>query len=169
SRAFIVPYVGLVRDRPALTANPDEVEAILHVPVRELLDPAIFRSERWPFPGLDRPVYFFDLPGDTIWGAAAAMLVNLRALLTGTADRPVPGTCSGRLPAYAVGRRMGSAGVGRVRRVVAQVGGRVGSGLQRLEAQVVQPVLVERRIGERGVGAEGGELAVGVGVLGDRQ
>jgi 8-oxo-dGTP pyrophosphatase MutT (NUDIX family) len=92
STSFIVPYVGLLRGRPELTANPDEVEAILHVSLATLLDPAIFRAERWPFPGLDRPVYFFDIPGDTIWGATGAMLVNLLALLTGTADRHVPGT-----------------------------------------------------------------------------
>jgi 8-oxo-dGTP pyrophosphatase MutT (NUDIX family) len=91
STSFIVPFVGLLHRPPQLLANPDEVEAILHVPVRVLLDPTIFRAERWPFPGLDRPVYFFDIPGDTIWGATAAMLVNLLALVTGTADRHVPG------------------------------------------------------------------------------
>jgi 8-oxo-dGTP pyrophosphatase MutT (NUDIX family) len=91
STSFIVPFVGLLPHRPELLANPDEVEAILHVSLETLLDPAIFRAERWPFPGLDRPVYFFDIPGDTIWGATGAMLVNLLALVTGTADRHVPG------------------------------------------------------------------------------
>jgi 8-oxo-dGTP pyrophosphatase MutT (NUDIX family) len=91
SRSFIVPYVGVLPDRPTLRPNPDEVEAILHVPLRELLDPEAFRAERWGLPGLNRPVYFFEVPGDTIWGATAAMLVNLLAIVTGTADRHVPG------------------------------------------------------------------------------
>jgi 8-oxo-dGTP pyrophosphatase MutT (NUDIX family) len=91
SRSFIVPYVGVLPGRPELVANPDEVEAILHVPLPELLDPEGFRAERWGLPGLNRPVYFFEVPGDTIWGATAAMLVNFLAIVTGTADRHVPG------------------------------------------------------------------------------
>lgn len=91
SRSFIVPYVGRLEARPDLEPNPDEVEAILHVPIRLLLDPEAFHGERWALPGLDRPVYFFEVPGDTIWGATAAMLVNLLSILTRTADRHVPG------------------------------------------------------------------------------
>ncbi|HET9558260.1 MAG TPA: CoA pyrophosphatase, partial [Actinomycetota bacterium] len=44
SRSFIVPYVGaLPEGRPETVANPAEVSAVLHVPVSELLDPAIYR------------------------------------------------------------------------------------------------------------------------------
>jgi 8-oxo-dGTP pyrophosphatase MutT (NUDIX family) len=91
SRSFIVPYVGVLPSRPQLEANPHEVEAILHVPLRLLLDADAFHGERWGFPGLDRPVYFFEVPGDTIWGATAAMLVNFLSILTGTLDRHEPG------------------------------------------------------------------------------
>jgi 8-oxo-dGTP pyrophosphatase MutT (NUDIX family) len=91
SRSFIVPFVGVLAGRPELEANPDEVEAILHVPLPMLLDPEAFHGERWGLPGMDRPVYFFDVPGDTIWGATAAMLVNLLCIVTHTADRHVPG------------------------------------------------------------------------------
>jgi len=91
SRSFIVPYVGRLPGRPELAPNPSEVEAILHVPLRELLDLEAFHAERWGLPGLNRPVYFFEVPGDTIWGATAAMLVNFLSVVTGTADRHVPG------------------------------------------------------------------------------
>ena len=86
SRSFIVPYVGaLPPGRPATTANPAEVSAVLHVPVAELLDPAIFREERWTFPWADdRPIFFFELVGDTVWGATGAMLRQLLGLVTGT-------------------------------------------------------------------------------------
>ena len=51
-------------------ANPTEVSDVLHVPIAELLDPAIFREERWTFPWAeDRPIFFFELVGDTVWGA----------------------------------------------------------------------------------------------------
>jgi 8-oxo-dGTP pyrophosphatase MutT (NUDIX family) len=88
SRSFIVPYVGALGERPSLVANPAEVDAVLHVPVAELLDPAIFREERWRFPGgHERAIFFFELVGDTVWGATGAMLRQLLGLLTGTVAR----------------------------------------------------------------------------------
>lgn len=85
SRSFIVPYVGVLPGRPDLTASPDEVELILHVPLADLLADDVFHEERWGLAPLDRPLMFFDIVGDTIWGATAAMLRNLLALTTGTA------------------------------------------------------------------------------------
>jgi 8-oxo-dGTP pyrophosphatase MutT (NUDIX family) len=97
SNSSIVPYVGVLPGRPAnLRPNPDEVEAILVVSLDELLDDEVFRTEMWtwqtgmaftPSDG-ERPVHFFDLYGDTIWGATARMLVNLLSILTGV---PHPG------------------------------------------------------------------------------
>ncbi|MEO6318623.1 MAG: CoA pyrophosphatase [Acidimicrobiales bacterium] len=88
SRSFIVPYVGALAARPSTTANPSEVSAVLHVPVAELLDPAVFREERWTFPWAeDRPIFFFELVGDTVWGATGAMLRQLLGLVTGTVTR----------------------------------------------------------------------------------
>jgi 8-oxo-dGTP pyrophosphatase MutT (NUDIX family) len=88
SRSFIVPYVGALPGRPETTANPGEVSAVLHVPVADLLDPAIFREERWTFPGgWDRPIFFFEIVGDTVWGATGAMLRQLLGLVTGTVGR----------------------------------------------------------------------------------
>jgi 8-oxo-dGTP pyrophosphatase MutT (NUDIX family) len=88
SRSFIVPYVGALPGRPALTASPLEVAVVLHVPLAELLDPAIYREERWLFlDGSDRPIFFFELVGDTVWGATAAMLRQLLGFVTGTVGR----------------------------------------------------------------------------------
>lgn len=83
SRSFIVPFVGVLPGRPDLVASPDEVELILYVPLSELLADGVFREERWGLPPLDRPLYFFEIVGDTIWGATAAMLRNLLTLVTG--------------------------------------------------------------------------------------
>jgi 8-oxo-dGTP pyrophosphatase MutT (NUDIX family) len=88
SRSFIVPYVAALPGRPETTANPGEVSAVLHVPVAELLDPAIYREERWQLPWAeDRPIFFFELVGDTVWGATGAMLRQLLGLVTGTLER----------------------------------------------------------------------------------
>lgn len=82
SQSFIVPYVGVLPGRPQLTANDDEVDAILHVRMSELLDPDVYRSERWSWEGFDRDIHFFELVGDTIWGATGSMLVDLLGRIT---------------------------------------------------------------------------------------
>jgi len=84
SRSYITPYVGALPARPELEPNPSEVEKILHVRLLDLVGPAVFREERWGLPPLDRPIYFFEVVGDTIWGATAFMLRNFLALVTGT-------------------------------------------------------------------------------------
>lgn len=87
SNSFIVPYVGALPGRPELAPNPAEVAAVLHVALSELLDPAHFREERWDIFGVERPIWFFELVGDTVWGATAAMLRQLLGFVTGTVQR----------------------------------------------------------------------------------
>ena len=88
SDSFIVPYVALLPGPPHdLVANPDEVAAVLHVPLAELMDPAVYREERWDIFGTERSMFFFELVGDTVWGATAAMLRQLLGLATGTVAR----------------------------------------------------------------------------------
>lgn len=87
SNSFIVPYVAALPGRPSLIASPAEVDAVLHVPVTELLDPRVFREERWDLFGTERSIFFFELVGDTVWGATAAMLRQLLGLATGTVGR----------------------------------------------------------------------------------
>jgi 8-oxo-dGTP pyrophosphatase MutT (NUDIX family) len=88
SSSFIVPYVGVLSGRPRTRPNPAEVEAVLHVPLAELLDPDNFREELWTFPGGEaRSIYFFELVGDTVWGATANLLRQLLGAVTGTLGR----------------------------------------------------------------------------------
>lgn len=90
SRSWIVPYVAEITDPhlviPQLQAAPDEVELVLHVELDELLKDDVFREELWTFGEFTRPVFFFEIEGDTVWGATAAMLRNLLSLITGTHD-----------------------------------------------------------------------------------
>ena len=98
SRSFIVPFVALLDDVPVLNPSPNEVDAVLHVPVRELLLDEVYREERWAFrtpppwvpPDLvatdvptERSIFFFELVGDTVWGATAAMLRHLLGIALG--------------------------------------------------------------------------------------
>jgi 8-oxo-dGTP pyrophosphatase MutT (NUDIX family) len=95
SRSFIVPLVGLLPGRPdGLVANPAEVDAVLLVPVSELLLDEVYREERWTWTTppawvredrLERSIFFFELVGDTVWGATAAMLRQLLGIALGLA------------------------------------------------------------------------------------
>jgi 8-oxo-dGTP pyrophosphatase MutT (NUDIX family) len=85
SQAAIVPFVGVLPARPIdLRPNPDEVELVLTLPFRELLHDDTFHEEVWTFFGADRQMVFFDVVGDTIWGATARILHGLLALIVAT-------------------------------------------------------------------------------------
>lgn len=89
-RAYIVPVVAMLSEPPELRPSAAEVDRVLHVPLSELTADGVFREERWGDGDLSRPIYFFELVGDTVWGATAAMLRQLLARLTGTdPGRPV--------------------------------------------------------------------------------
>ncbi|HUQ39640.1 MAG TPA: CoA pyrophosphatase [Acidimicrobiales bacterium] len=80
SAAAITPIVGTVPSRPAVHPNPDEVEHVFDVSLAELLDHEVYEEEVWDSPDRGRrPVYFFHLPDDTVWGATARVLHELLA------------------------------------------------------------------------------------------
>jgi 8-oxo-dGTP pyrophosphatase MutT (NUDIX family) len=81
SMSHIVPVVGRLIARPQLQPATAEVDRILHVPLAELAQPDVFREERWGRPPLDRPIYFFELEDETIWGATARIIVDLLDLV----------------------------------------------------------------------------------------
>ena len=81
---IISPFVAIIESPTDAHWNidPNEVEAVLCPRVADLYDPAIYRQERWDIPANDRwpvgapnhPMHFFDLYGETIWGATARVL-----------------------------------------------------------------------------------------------
>ena len=78
SRAAIRPFVGVLAARPHLRPNPAEVDRAFTVPLSALMVPGVYHEERWEFPGGGhRAIHFFDVPGDTVWGATAKMLRDL--------------------------------------------------------------------------------------------
>ena len=77
SYSNVTPFVAVPDEAPRLTASPDEVDVILTVPIRELLYPGVYRSEEWFWDDQWVPMHFFELVGDTVWGATALMLHNL--------------------------------------------------------------------------------------------
>jgi 8-oxo-dGTP pyrophosphatase MutT (NUDIX family) len=84
SRSFIAPYVGILPGLPAVRPDPREVEEVRHVALSELLSDGVYREEIWRREGFERPLYFFELHGDTVWGATASMLRQLLCIVTRT-------------------------------------------------------------------------------------
>lgn len=85
--AHITPFVGALPGRPALSPNPHEVEHVFDVALVDLL--SVYEEERWDMPGAaDRPMHFFHLPHDIVWGATARILHELLELvaLSGRGD-----------------------------------------------------------------------------------
>ena len=86
SHTLVTPFVAVTDQKPTLQRDPIEVELIRHVSFRELLSDDVWREEFWPFPQFDEPraITFFELAGDTVWGATAAILRQLLSIATGT-------------------------------------------------------------------------------------
>ena len=73
----VTPIVGLVPADLPLVANPAEVADWFEAPLDFVLDPANQREMTAEFRGRTRHYYQIDWDGRRIWGATAAMLVNL--------------------------------------------------------------------------------------------
>lgn len=82
SSSSITPFVGIVDGTmPPLVPSPREVERIFHVSLAELAHPECYHEEVWDFADGTFPVWFFDVDGDTVWGATARMLRRLLDLV----------------------------------------------------------------------------------------
>ena len=79
----IAPFVGIVVGRPTLVPAPGEVDRVFDVALSELLSDEVHREERWDMFGAPRAMQFFELEGETVWGATARILAAFLARLTG--------------------------------------------------------------------------------------
>lgn len=85
SDSAITTYVAMA-DAPlpmsSLRPNAGEVDRIFDVSLRELIDPDCYRAEIWMLPEVTYPVFFFEVEGDTIWGATGRLLHRLLTIVT---------------------------------------------------------------------------------------
>ena len=90
SNTVMTPVVGALARRPDLHRSPAEVERVFDVALADLLDTAAFHEEWWTVPGrlgpsglpaAEFPVWFFEVAGETVWGATARTLMELICLV----------------------------------------------------------------------------------------
>jgi 8-oxo-dGTP pyrophosphatase MutT (NUDIX family) len=82
----IQPVVGLLAEGFALAPDPREVAEVFEVPLAFLRDPANRRRESREIAGRQRRFYAFTYKEHEIWGATAAILVNLAERLSGISE-----------------------------------------------------------------------------------
>ena len=73
----VTPVVGIVPPGLVLTPHPGEVAAMFEAPLHYLLDPRHQHERSAMWRGRERHYYEIDWEGRRIWGATAAMIVNL--------------------------------------------------------------------------------------------
>ncbi|NND74730.1 MAG: CoA pyrophosphatase [Ilumatobacter sp.] len=80
SKSYIVPVVAHLDHRPQLEPRTMEADRVMWTPIAEFTRPGTYRLERWGNLPYDRPLHFFELDDETVWGATARMLFDLLAL-----------------------------------------------------------------------------------------
>jgi 8-oxo-dGTP pyrophosphatase MutT (NUDIX family) len=77
----IAAFLGVLAERPVLTLNWEEVEAVIELPLAALLADGVGWQERWSLGGDERRIHFFADPStlgeDLIWGLTAGILWSL--------------------------------------------------------------------------------------------
>jgi 8-oxo-dGTP pyrophosphatase MutT (NUDIX family) len=80
SKSYIVPVVATLDERIDLQPQTMEADRVMWTPISELTRAGTYHRERWGLPPLDRPLHFFHLDDETVWGATARMIVDLLTL-----------------------------------------------------------------------------------------
>lgn len=75
-RLLVVPVVGLLPRPPRLVPSPHEVVRVYQPKIDELADEERWHQEEWN----GHRVWFYELEGDTLWGATAMMTRRLLGL-----------------------------------------------------------------------------------------
>ena len=77
SRFTITPFVGFLAPGPRSRRARPRSCGSSRSPLSELLDPDVYREERWDGFQRDMSVHFYELADETVWGATARILTDL--------------------------------------------------------------------------------------------
>jgi 8-oxo-dGTP pyrophosphatase MutT (NUDIX family) len=88
--SFVLPVVGVLAERPALSPNPDEVARVFDVELADLVGDGVYHEETWdPYEEWSatgseaRQIWCFGVEDERVWGATARILHELALLALG--------------------------------------------------------------------------------------
>ncbi len=81
SNYLVFPMVGVTDINPDFVPEPREVDQILHPPLTDLMDDQKEKSTMIQVRDIRINAPYFDLEGQTVWGATAMMLSELKQIL----------------------------------------------------------------------------------------
>ncbi|MBU8895561.1 CoA pyrophosphatase [Corallococcus sp. H22C18031201] len=82
----IRPFVGVIPGNGQYRPSAAEVDLILEVPLVRLMDPALLRTERGIWQGVEHDLYFYTYDSHVIWGATARIVRELLHLVARVPD-----------------------------------------------------------------------------------
>jgi 8-oxo-dGTP pyrophosphatase MutT (NUDIX family) len=74
SAHVVRPFVGFVPHPYPFRLDAFEIERLVHLPLRPLMEPGCFREEIWERDGRPHSVYFYEYGRHTVWGLTARIL-----------------------------------------------------------------------------------------------
>jgi len=74
SSHVVRPFVGFVPNPYPFRLALFEIDQLVHLPLRPLLEPNCFREEVWDRDGRPHSVFFYEHDGNTVWGLTARIL-----------------------------------------------------------------------------------------------
>lgn len=82
SHFIVQPFVGFIDDEPEFICNDAEVASIIEVPIQNFLRENIIEEKEIFLPTHNRHIKakYFDVEGNTLWGATAMMIQEFRML-----------------------------------------------------------------------------------------
>ena len=81
SQFMVHPYLFLENGMKEFRVDPNEVEYIIHMPIKKLLDNSIVKTTRIKISDRTVTTPYFDVEGEMVWGATAMMLSEFVEIL----------------------------------------------------------------------------------------
>lgn len=87
----VAPYVGVIPSAYPFRSDAREVDLLIEIPLRRLLDPQLFREQPIPAVGSVRTLYYYSVGDHVVWGATAAMVRQLLEIVRALPSCPEVG------------------------------------------------------------------------------
>ena len=87
SSHVVRPFVGFVPHPYPFRLASFEIEQLVHLPLRPLLEPNCFREEVWDRDRRPHSVFFYEHDGHTVWGLTARILKQFVEVVGGPLQR----------------------------------------------------------------------------------